>query len=89
MNWVPDFILRFFGRKIGDSFHLQEGTLDGTKPWYTSKTIWASIVSGLIGTYLALIQQGIHLPSIPAWLITLLGAIGVYTRSTATDKISS
>lgn len=87
---VPDFIIRLIGRRIADKLRLQEGTkMDGTKPWYTSRTIWAVSVSGMIGIYMSLIQAGVHLPQIPAWVITLLSAVGVYTRSAATDKLTA
>lgn len=62
--------------------------MDGTKPWYMSKNIWANVVTGLIGIYMSLIANGVHLPGIPAWLLTILGAIGIYTRVVATDKIA-
>lgn len=63
--------------------------MDGEKKWYLSKNIWASVVSGLIAIYLSLIAGGVHLPAIPAWVITILSAVGVYTRVTATDKITA
>jgi hypothetical protein len=84
---IPDFLLRFFGKEIGQS--LKEGPMNGTKPWYQSKTIWTSIVSGVIGTYLSLLANGVNLPMIPPWIITILSGIGVYTRINATDQISN
>lgn len=86
MNWIPDWLLRLFGRKIADKLDLQEGTLDGTKPWYQSKTIIASIVTAVMGLYLAIAPQ-FHWPTVPEWLFTILGAIGVYSRVTADSKI--
>jgi len=61
--------------------------MDGTKPWWASKTILASVVTGVIGIYLSLKTGGVHLPDIPGWVVTLLSAMGVYGRVTATDKI--
>lgn len=89
MNWIPDWILKIFGHKIADKLGLQEGKMDGQKKWYLSKTIWSSVVSGLIAIYLSLIASGVHLPGIPAWVITILSAVGVYTRVTATDKLTA
>lgn len=88
MNWMPDWILKLFGKKIADKLDLQEGAMDGTKPWYQSKTILAAVVVGLIGIYNS-VATAKKLPPIPDWAFTILGAIGVYTRSTATDKITS
>lgn len=87
MNW-PDWLIKLFGKNISNKLGLQEGVMDGTKPWYQSKTIWANVVTGLIGVYLSLITSGVHLPAIPSWVITLLSSIGIYSRVTATDKIS-
>lgn len=84
--WIPDFVLKIFGRKIADKLNLQEGTLEDTKPWYQSKTIWAGAVAALVGVYnsIAAVKA---LPPIPDWVFTILGAIGIYTRATADTKI--
>lgn len=88
LMWIPDFILNMFGRRLADKLKLTEGYMP-TKPWYKSKTILASIVTGLIGIYTSLIANGVHLPSIPAWIVTILSAIGIYGRITATTTIGS
>ena len=84
--WIPDFVLKWIGKDISEKLNLTEGAMDGTKKWYQSKTIWTSIITGLLGLYISL-QPQLGWPGVPAWLLTILGAIGVYTRSTATDKI--
>lgn len=86
---IPDWLLKILGKKIAKKLNLQEGKMDGTKKWYLSKTLYAVVVSGLIGVYLQLIQNGVHLPQIPAWIITLLSAAGFYSRATATDKLTA
>jgi hypothetical protein len=83
---IPDFVLRFIGREIAQKANLQEGNMDGTKKWYQSKNIWTSIVTGLVATYIGLSGQ-VGWPAIPEWVITILAAVGVYTRVNATDKI--
>lgn len=62
--------------------------MDDTKAWYTSKTIWAGAIAALIGLYNA-IGAVKHLPPIPDWIFTILGAIGIYGRVTADTKIVS
>lgn len=65
--------------------------LVGTKPWYTSKTIWSDIstillaILGLVDKYFT---HGV-ITSSPFYsmALTFLGAMGIYTRSTATEKI--
>jgi predicted benzoate:H+ symporter BenE len=81
------------GKFIGNKIKLKEDIhMDGTKKWWVSKNIWTGIVTVLIGLY-GLLQVslmplfGITLPTIPEWVFVILGAIGIYTRSTATQKI--
>ena len=57
-----------------------------TKPWYLSKTIWAGIVGVLIVAYNAA-STSFGLPAIPEWVFALLGAFGIYSRTTATTLI--
>jgi hypothetical protein len=85
---IPDFILRMFGRRIADKLDLQEGKMPDSKPWYQSKAIWSGVVAGLIGIYNSVaIAKG--LPAVPDFVYTILGAIGVYSRATASTTITS
>jgi hypothetical protein len=84
--WIPDFLLKLFGRKVADKLELTEGPMDSTKKWYQSKNIWNSVVTGLVGLYLALAPQ-FGWPAIPEWIFTILAAIGIYTRVTADKTI--
>lgn len=66
--------------------------MNDTKPWYQSKTIWSGLVAALIGIYnvvatTALPAFGHNLPAIPDFVFTILGAIGVYSRTQADTKI--
>jgi hypothetical protein len=90
---IPDFLLRWIGRTAADKIGLQEGKMDGTKKWWTSKGMWTGVVTCLLGIY-GLVSVTIMpaighapLPEIPAWVLTFLGAMGLYSRGTATDKI--
>lgn len=60
--------------------------MDDSKKWYLSKGVWAGVVTAVIGLYLTLAQQ-FHLPAIPEWIFTILGALGIYSRVTATAKV--
>jgi hypothetical protein len=57
-----------------------------TKAWYKSKTIWAGIVAVLIAGYNTA-SASFGLPAIPEFVFALLGAFGVYTRTTANTVI--
>ena len=56
------------------------------KPFWQSKTIWAAVVTGIIGIYngIATVKG---LPAIPEWIYPILGSIGVYSRVTSTTTI--
>lgn len=84
--WIPEFVLKFFGKKVADKIDLKEDTQMETKPWYQSKTIWAGVAAALIGVYNA-VGAVKSLPPIPDWIFTILGAIGIYSRATADTKI--
>ena len=67
--------------------------MENSKPWYQSKAVLAGIVTVLIGTYemvkLNIAPQfGWHLPEIPPIAYTILGALGVYGRVTATTTVT-
>ena len=86
---LPDFVLRWIGKKIASEIDLKEASqMDSTKKWYQSKSIWTGVVAVLIGLY-GLLQANLipTLPPIPEWVFTILGAVGIYTRVVATDKI--
>ena len=64
--------------------------LTAVKPWYQSKAIWTGIITALIGAGTAICTAfGFDLNSnaIFGIVIGILGALGVYSRATATTKI--
>lgn len=64
--------------------------MDGTKPWYKSLTVWSNICTGAVGAYLTVAASpGVHLPTIPPVVISILSGVGLYGRVKATDKITS
>lgn len=53
-----------------------------------SKTVWAAIITGLVGTYLQLDQAlGGQLPDIPGWVLLVLSALGLYGRTVAKEAV--
>lgn len=85
--WIPDFILKMFGKSVANKLNLQEDSkMDGTKPWYQSKNVWTGVVTVLVAAY-GTAAVAFKLPAIPEWIFTILGAIGIYTRVVATDKV--
>ena len=85
---VPDFLVRFIGRRIAKKIDLQETKMEDTKVWYKSKGVWTGVVIVVISAYETAAQH-FGLPPIPAWAYTLLGAMGIYTRATADTKVTA
>jgi hypothetical protein len=89
MDWFYSLIGKFAGSKL----KLEDGLPMDTKPWYKSKTIWSDVVTILIGIY-TMAQGGLAadlghtLPSIPSWVLAILGGIGIYGRATADTTIT-
>ena len=92
--WTPDWLLKLIGKKVSDKIGLQEGTMEDTKKWWTSKGVWTGVVTFLLGAY-SLVSVTVMpalgkppLPPIPDWVLTLLGAMGVYSRVIAEKTIA-
>jgi uncharacterized membrane protein len=61
-----------------------------TKKWYASKAIWAGIVTALVGAAQSIcLLFGFDLLAQPiaGIIITILGALGIYGRTTANTTI--
>ncbi len=59
------------------------------KQWYLSKTVWAVLITGAIGTYIQLDQAlGGSLPDVPGIALVILSALGLYGRTTANTPIA-
>lgn len=90
--WIPDFVIKMFGRNVAAKLNLQEGTMP-SKPWYTSKTIWSDVVTILLAIlgFVDKTWTGGHIVSSPFYsmALTFLGAMGIYGRATATTTISN
>ena len=60
-----------------------------SKKWYASKTVWATIITVIIGGYIQVDSAlGGSLPDVPGVAITLLGALGLYGRGVSNTKIT-
>jgi hypothetical protein len=84
---LEDFFAKIAGKFVSNKLNLQEDKkMDDSKKWYQSKTIWTGIITGLLALYNS-IAPGFHIPAVPEWVYAFLGALGVYTRATATTTI--
>lgn len=87
---MPKWIASLIGKYVGKKLKLEDGPMDGTKKWYTSKGIWTGIVTIIIGI-LTFVDQNfntsITTSPVYATIITILGAIGLYSRKTADKTI--
>lgn len=88
MKFFKNLLLKIAGKQMAKKIGLTEGNMDDNKKWYKSKTIWSGLVVVAIGTYELVKQQFFPgWPDVPGWLLTFLGAAGIYSRTTATTKI--
>lgn len=67
--------------------------MEGSKKWYKSKALWTGVITVLLGLYTGIDeyvapQAGFDLPTIPEFVFVLLGAMGIYTRATATKTLT-
>lgn len=59
------------------------------KPWYLSKTVWAALITGAIGTYIQVDGAlGGSLPDVPGVVLVVLSALGLYGRTTTNTAIA-
>lgn len=67
--------------------------MDARKPWYLSRTIWASLITivmaaaGLLGVPVAGIDNAALTDTILQAISALSGLIAIFGRLSATDKI--
>jgi hypothetical protein len=93
MGFIKKLLLRLAAGSAVKSLGLVEGTpMENKKPWYVSKTVWSGILTVLIGAYDLIGANlaptfGWTLPQVPAWIFTVLGALGIYGRVSAEKKI--
>lgn len=92
-NKITEKALVVLAKQIGKKLNLKEdkGMID-KKEWYKSKTVWAGIITILITLYNTARPMlfeffNVNLPEIPAWIYTILGALGIYGRVTAKSEI--
>jgi fucose permease len=86
-KWIAFMIGKIIKKNL-----FKGGSMDGSKVWWKSKTIWAAIVTALIAIYNVVGATlapvfGFSLPIIPDWVFAFLGALGIYARVSATTTI--
>ena len=91
MGWIKNLLAKVAGKKIAKELELKEGPMGDSKKWWESKTVWSDVLTGFVGVWGVatpiLSGYGIHLPEIPPIVLTLLGAMGIHGRVTATKPI--
>lgn len=88
MLWVYKLI----GKQIAKKTKLEEIMVDTptptpTIPWYRSRTIWAAVVTVIIGGITPVSTAFGHPIQIPEWVLSLLVGMGLYTARTAKADI--
>ena len=60
--------------------------MESTKRWYLSRAVWAGVLAVLIAAYNTAVTQ-FGLPPIPDFVYGILGALGIYGRTAATQRV--
>jgi hypothetical protein len=66
---------------------------DKPKSWYKSKGVWAGIIIVIVNVWDNMLVPfssqyfSIILPNIPAWIYSMLAALGIYGRVSASTNI--
>lgn len=89
---VKDWLVVQIAKVAGRNLKLEEGPMTDSKAWYKSKGVINGILIVAFGVYDLLRanlapQVGWNLPEIPPIVFTILGALGIYARATATKVI--
>lgn len=94
MGKIKEWIIKLVAANAAKKLKLVEGTpMENKKSWYQSKNVWNGIITVIVGAYemvaVSLAPQfGWTIPPIPPIIFTILGALGIYTRVTATKQIA-
>jgi len=99
-NWIatkiltgklPMWVYRLIGKQLAKKLNLTEENnmaATETKPWYRSKTIWAAIITAIIGAIQPVSASMGHPMSVPLWIIEVLIGFGLYGLRTSTTDIA-
>lgn len=82
MFGLPDFIVKLFARHVENQIGLEDTSMPNV-PWYKRLSTWAHIFTALLGVYgtvsgVATGDFNHALPAVPAWLLTIASALGLY-----------
>ena len=90
MFFIKKWILQIVAKKVARNLDLKEGGMEDGKKWYKSKTIISMIVAILIsGVKLVDTIKGTNIvgSELYATIITILSAVGIYGRVSASTEI--
>ncbi len=87
---LPLWMYRFLGKEIQKKLNWEDNmadpTVPDTRPWYKKKTIWAAIVTGLVGLIQPISASFGHPIAVPLWIIEFLSGVGLYSLQ---DRINT
>ena len=84
-----NFIYKLIGKKMASKIGLQEDNMSDTptKSKWLSKTVWAAIVTAVLGALTPVSTALGHPIVVPEWVISVLVGMGLYLARTATTEI--
>ncbi len=84
-----NFVYKLIGKRLASKLKLEDTNMADTSiiPWYRSRTIWAAIVTAILGVIQPVSTAFGHPIVIPEWIISVLIGLGLYTARTASTSI--
>ena len=58
-----------------------------SKPWYQSKTLWAAVITGIVGVATALVGEGLVSTEVAGGILIGVGLLNSVLRVITTDAL--
>lgn len=85
---LPLWVYRVVGKRLGKALKWEETMAEeSTKIKWKSKTVWAAIITAVLGGIQPVSAALGHPIAVPLWIIEVLSGIGLYSLRTANTKI--
>lgn len=88
----PLWVYRLIGKEAGKILKLEDtnmaDTSTPTKPFWQSKTMWAAIITAILGAIQPVSAAMGHPIAVPLWIIEVLTGLGLYGLRTASSDLT-
>ena len=86
---MTQWIYKLIGKKLASKLKLEDTNMadESVIPWYKSRTIWAAVVTAILGVLQPVSAAFGHPIVVPEWVLSVLIGLGLYTARTASTSI--